>query len=105
MIVDTTNQIDVAFGAAGTTLPITDSKVLGLLGIRAAREVAYQCMTVRGVYATDQQPPLWTGWHKEFEEMLKAIADGTIVSVTSGTIKPSLGVPDQEPAFTRDMIL
>ena len=79
MIVDTTNQIDAAFGTAGTTLPITDSKVLGLLGIRAAREVAYQCMTVRGVYATDQQPPLWTKWHTEFEEMLKGIAKGDIV--------------------------
>jgi len=88
MIVDTTNQIDAAFGTAGTTLPITDAKVLGLLGIRAAREVAYQAMTVRGVYATDDQPPLWTGWHKEFEAMLVSIAKGELVDTT---IDPSAG--------------
>lgn len=100
---DVTAQVNVAFSTGPATAP-TSGDLFTALKMMCAKEIAYQVMAVRAAVRGDKVKPLYELWHEEFLQMLKDIAEGKGVFAAVSGVTPSLGAPDQEPKFTRDMI-
>jgi len=101
-----TNQVNVALSGAGTTLPVTDTDLLGDLALLVSREVAYQIMVVRGGISDPKTKPLWASWHDEFRAFLEDLESGETASSASPS-SYTMNAPDSpdssvNPVFTRD---
>jgi len=109
-ITETNAQIDVALGDA-----VADANLQLVFRKRATREVVYQIYSSKGAEVTggeDEQKktsPLWSRWHKEFEDMLTKIEQRSFTSLLSDTDGPeseTMGAEDDSdednfgPTFT-----
>lgn len=114
-----TNPINVAFRAAGVTLPIDSSEtdLLGMLKVKCAYRVAYEVMAKRtppmGV-GDGSRPParyFWEAWKSDFDKLIEKIEKGGVVPATTGStsnLPDSLtkdaetsGEESHQPVFTK----
>ena len=89
----TTNPVNVAFRAAGVSLPIalTETDLLGMLKVKCAYRVAFEVMAKRtpatGITGTGATKFYWELWKTEFDKLLKDITEGNVVPSTIGVTR------------------
>lgn len=109
---DISSILNVEFGAAGVTLPISDTDQLANLKRYSAKKLVYDILSLRTTNRDPKLKPYWETFNDEWDALIKFIRDGMWPKPSGSSGLPSSRTMDAEgdtetpgiqPVFTTTM--